>query len=160
MGLKSLLGDDWQPTANIEGFDVLDGTYAVTVVSLRPKENKQTKEMDQYQLELKVVQTISGTKAEGRKFWKTYYKDNADSMKDMLCDLFTMSVTLPTPDDWGTFEAGFHAAIGAKGTLRAWKWTPEKDKQGNLIPVDQRVPRQQSKIIKQAKPGESTGLPF
>lgn len=162
MGLKELIGNDWKPVANVEGFDILDGTYEIKVSGLRPKQNKESQEFDQYQLEITVVKTISGAKGEGRKFWKNYYKDNSDSIKDLLCDLFTMGVDLPTPDDWKEFEGGFTLAIGAKGTLRAWKWTPEKDRQGNLIPKEARVDKQQFKIVKKAKTGEkvATGLPF
>jgi len=162
MSIRDLLGD-FKPTTNAEdSFDPLKGKYEVVIDKLEVGKNKDGV-FDRYKMTLKVTKTISGDKGDNRLFFKTYMKDNAEKVKDLICDLFTMGVNLNTAVDTDEdFEAQFSFAVGAKGHVSAYHFKPEKDMQGNVIPEGDRKPVQISKVY---KPGEkadkaTADLPF
>ena len=151
----------YQPIVNEDkgGFEVIKGDYGVEVTALAPKANKEG-EFDRYQLELTIRETIKGAEGVDRKFWRSYYKDGDNSLKELMNDMFTMNVNLDTATDEQSFENSFIAAIGAKGTVRAWGWTPDKDREGNAIPIDERTTRQMFKIVNPAKAKKQEKAPF
>ncbi len=130
MGIvDSLVGAGWKPEENSDGeFKPLVGTYEVEVVTLRPEIDQKNSNAKYYQFELKPLSVLDGD-AFGEKFSfrKRYYVDGdkaQENLKKLLNDLFTLGVTLDTTSD-EAMEASFVKAIGVKGYVRSWGWTPE-----------------------------------
>lgn len=130
------------------GFDILEGVYRTKVNYLRPEKNKDGVE-DRYREELETVEVVKGNGNPGRKFWKTYYKDNEKSMRELVNDMFTAGITLDTSSD-AAFEASFEGAIGKSVYVRGWGWTPTKRQDGSLIPKEEQQARQ-SFVVKSEK---------
>ena len=150
----------YQPIVNEDkgGFTVLKGDYVAKVTGLKPKANKEGVQ-DRYELELTIVSTLKGDEATDRKLWRSYYKDSDNGMKDLMNDMFTININLD-PTDEQAFENSFMVAIDAPVTLRAWGWTPDKDREGNAIAPEDRVARQQFKIINPKKASKQEKAPF
>jgi len=148
MGILDLIGG-YQPQPNADdSFEPLKGKYEIVVDKLEVGKNREG-EYDRYKMVLKVTKTLSGDKGENRLFFKTYMKDNAERIKEMLNDLFTMGVNFNTKvasDE--EFEGQFAFAVGAKGYVNAYHFKPEKDMQGNVIPEGDRKPIQIAKVYK------------
>jgi len=164
MSIKDLTAG-YKPARNAEeSFDPLKGKYEVIIDKLEvghPKDEPQN--FDRYKMTLKVEKTISGDKGDNRLFFKTYMKDNADKVKQMLDDLFTMGVDLKVDCETDEeFESQFMIAVGAKGYVSAYHFKPEKTMSGEPIPVDERKPIQIAKVYHpEAKPEEKTAdVPF
>jgi hypothetical protein len=147
MSIKDLIGD-YKPSANAEdSFDPFKGKYEVVIDKLEvgtPREEPQN--FDRYKMTLKVTKNISGDKAEGRLLFKTYMKNDADKVKQLLNDLFTMGCTPTLSDSDEEFEAQFPMLVGAKGFVNAYHFKPEKTMDGTPIPEDERKPIQIAKI--------------
>ena len=151
----------YQPIVNEDkgGFEIIKGDYLAEITALKPKKNKEGVE-DRYELTLTIRENLKGQDATNRNLWRSYFKDGENSIKDLMNDLFTMNVNLDNTADEQAFENSFLAAIGAKGTIRAWGWTPDKDREGNAIPVEERTTRQMFKIVNPAKAKKQEKAPF
>lgn len=163
MSIKELMAG-YKPSTNADdSFDPLKGKYECNVESLVVGTNQEGV-ADRYKLTLKVNKTLSGDKGDNRLFFKTYFKDNADKVKQMLDDLFTMGVNLnPNVETDGEFEAQFSFATGVTAYVNAYHFKPEKDMQGNVIPEDERKSIQITKIYspnKEAAKAEKADVPF
>ena len=79
-----------------------------------------------------------------------------EGMQDLLDLLFTAKVEMPK-GNMDEFEANLGKAADAEVVVRAWGWTPEKDREGNLIAEDERVARQQFKVVSPKKVKIKTG---
>lgn len=130
------------------GFTVIEGVCVTKVNYLRPEKNKDGV-VDRYRRELEVVDVLSGNGTPGRKLWTTFYQDNEDSVKKLVNDCFTSGITLDLSSK-AAMEASFEDAIGKKVYVRCWAWTPDKAKDGTIIPEQDREPRQQF-IVKTEK---------
>lgn len=148
MGLEDVLSG-YKPEENrdSEGFDILKGTYLCAVTKLALDKHEQYG--DRYQLELTVNEVQDGNGNPGRKFWKRYKKDE-DGMKKLLNDMFTAGIDL----DKGSvdaFEGSFQNALDKDVLVRAWGWTPKKDRDNNDIPEDEQIEQQSFRIVNKKK---------
>lgn len=147
MGIvDSLKASGWKPTANEDGeFKPLKGTYACSIMTLRPEKDEKNGNAKFYQLELKPVEVLEGDEfGEKFTFRKRVYVDGEKATKnlqDLLDDLFTAGIELDTASD-EAMEASFEKAIGHTAYVRAWGWTPDKDIKGNVVPEADRKSRQ------------------
>ena len=114
----------------------MKGIYRGTFTVLRPDKNKEGV-LDRYKMEITLSETVSGNEGTGRKLWRTYYKDNQESVQNMVNDLFTSGITLDTTSE-AAFEGSFENAIGKPVVVRCYGWTKEKDKDGNVVPKEER----------------------
>lgn len=155
MGLMDSLksaGFKFQANTDDE-FEALVGQYRAVCTALRPEVSKDTGEKNRYYAEWTVQDTLDGTFGNNRKFRKSYWltnKDgspNKDDITELLNDFYTCGVQLDTSSD-EALEASFDQAIGSEAYIRGWGWTPEKDRQGNLIPEGERKTLQQFVIKK------------
>ena len=131
MGITDVLRKQgWKPEASTDGeWNPYKGVYKVGIAALR-KEKAEDSEVEYYQLELDIVEALSGDAKRESKypaFRRRFYLDGdkaTDNVKKLLNTLFTWGITLETSSD-ATMEAGFADTIGHEGYLRAWGWTPE-----------------------------------
>lgn len=163
MGMQDFL-KGFKPQINDDGDLPVKGTAETKVNHLRLSKNRDGV-FDRYELELETVAVIEGDIRVGKRFWRRYFKDNEESVKDLVNDMFTAGIDLELQGDQSVFEASFDKAIGKPVIVRAWGWTPEKDKQGNILPADQRKPIQQFVIkhkagVKAGKGGKGSPAPF
>lgn len=148
MGLEDVLkGYTPQELEDDSGFKILKGTYRSAIMFIKLEQNAEWG--DRYQVEFLVNETLDGDEGVGRKFWKRFNKDD-EGMKGLLDVLFTAGVDVPraTVEE---FEQNLFKAADAEVVIRAWGWTPEKDIKGNLIAEDERVARQQFKVVSPKK---------
>lgn len=143
--LKTLRDAGFKPKANEDvDFPPVKGEYRVDVKSLKPWVSKDSGEMEAYMLELRVTETLSGDKADGRTFTRFYrmgglmFKDGvkvpvqatdkAEAFKNLCNDLYTLDGG-PTLDTSSTeaFEVGFSGLIGAIGYVRSWHFASKED---------------------------------
>ena len=136
-------------------FKPLKGAYTCRIEKFEHKQGiseRTGKEYDFYGLRLQVTETMEGDKGDNRFLDKIYRNDN-EGIKKLLNDMFTAGIEIDRSS-----EQALDASLGTTKDklvkIRAWVWTPEKDMAGNLIPEDQRVSRQQLKIIKEFKLGQ------
>lgn len=138
----------FKPQINDDGDLPVKGAAMTKVNHLRPAKNKEGV-YDRYELELETTEVLDGNVRLGKRFWRRYYKDNEESIKDLVNDMFTSGIDLDTSNGEEAFEASFINAIDKPVCVRAWGWTPEKDRQGNIVPAAERRPIQQF-VIKHA----------
>src|SRR3990167_789145 len=136
-----------------DGFDVLEGTYRC-VVKNEPKAETgfitgtfpSGDTYERFQLTVDVTDVLKGNGNPGRRLWLRYNKDEAGLQK-LLNDLFTGGVIEDV--DRTSVESLKETLPNLAGKMlyvRAWAWTPEKNRDGLVIPEDQRVARQQTAI--------------
>lgn len=128
-----------------DGREILKGTYRCAL-DLKVGETKSEPKQDAYKMELDVVDILEGNGSAGRRFFRTYLKDDDKSVTKMLNDLFTAGISLPT-GSVEDFEIGLDLVQGNPVTVRAWGWTPDKDRSGNIIAEDKREAQQMFKIV-------------
>jgi len=162
MGIVDMIGG-YKGVANADdSFDPLKGKYECVIDKVESKVSKDgSKEF--FQLTLKVTKTISGDKGDGRLFWKSYNKDSADKMKELLNDLYTAEVEIDTnvqSDE--EFASNLASAVQAKCFVNAYWFKGEKDMKGNIVPEDQRKVVQMAKIYKPSLKADKANadLPF
>ena len=168
MGLTdNLRAKGFKPEANVDGeFKPLKGTYACEITVLRPEVDEKNNGAKYYQVEYKPKAVLEGDPFGDKfSFRKRVYVDGdkaEDNLQAMLDDLFTCGIELDMSSD-DAMEASFTLAIGKTAYIRAWGWTPDKDRTGNAIPESDRKAFQQFVVQKQAvaeKRRNSTALPF
>ena len=143
-GLKPELND---------GFDVLEGIYRCVIKNEEKAETgyvtgtfKNGDPYARFQMTIDIVDVLSGNGNPGRRFWIRYQEDE-DGLKKLVNDLFTAGL-LEKVDKSSveSLKATIPTLAGQTLYYRAWAWTPEKDRQGNLIPENQREARQQGSV--------------
>lgn len=178
--LKTMRESGFKPKPNVdEDFPAVKGEYRVDVKALKPWTAKDSGAKEAYMLELRVTETLSGDKADGRVFSRFYRvagtvrdwkdgvstdrpiepKDVIESLKALASDVYTLDGA-PSLDMSSTeaFEAGFAAIIGSVGYVRAWHF-PSRDDKDKL--VQQWVLKQEKHLRKDAKAGAAKGtVPF
>ena len=168
--LKVMRESGFKPKANVdEDFPAIKGEYRVDVKALKPWIGKESGDKEAYMLELRVTETLSGDKADGRNFSRFYrvggkmreWKDGVshdrdvsatdviESLKALASDVYTLEGA-PTLDMSSTeaFEAGFADIIGRTGYVRAWHF-PSRDDADKK--VQQWVLKQEKHLKKDAK---------
>ncbi len=137
-----------------QAFETLIGQYQCYCSVLRPETGKDGRP-DTWAAQWLIEKVLEGTHVDTdvapdkrRRFFKRYQKD-ADGLKKMLNDFFTMGVTLDQASDVA-LEASFTEAIGKTAFLRAWGWTPDKTVSGASIPEHERKAFQQFVIKREA----------
>jgi hypothetical protein len=147
-------------------FKPLKGSYITRVTKLTHNIGVSTttnEPYDFYALNMQITDTVDGDKGNNRYLNKRYQNTN-EKLKALMNDLFTAGI----PFDTGSreaFDLSLVNAIDKQVRLRAWSWTPEKDRAGNPIAEENRTPLQQMKIVKDfTKKGkgssDSTAVPF
>lgn len=151
MGFEEVLKGH-KPTENEDGdgFTVIKGTYKCRLVKLAKGQTKNEPRRPRYEMEFKIIETVDGDPADGRKFFFSYLSEDDEALKKFLNDLFTAGITLPN-DSIDDFEGAFPLVLDHVATIRAWGWTPETKKDGTPIPVEERVAQQQKKIVNASK---------
>jgi len=145
-------------------FKPLKGSYLTRVTKLSHNIGVSTKDntpYDFYALNLQITETIDGDKGNNRYLNKRYQNTN-EGIKKLMNDLFTAGIDF----DKGSreaFDLSLTNAIDKQMRLRAWAWSPDKTRTGELIAEEDRVAMQQMKIVKEfkGKGKKSTGdVPF
>lgn len=144
-------------------FKPLKGSYICRVSKLTHNVGTSTNDgnpYDFYSLNMQITETIDGDKGNNRYLNKRYQNTN-EKLKALMNDLFTAGISFETGSR-EAFDLSLVNAIDKQVRLRAWVWTPEKDRNGNIIPEEERTPLQQIKIVKDFKKGalKPTELPF
>ena len=133
------------------GFKPLKGAYECRVDRLEHVKgtSDKTGAYSFYSLSAEITAIVEGDKGVGRYLKKTYQADEK-GVKSLLNDMFTSGIEL---DRSGieTLDASLGSAKDKSLKIRAWVWTPEKDRQGNVIPEEQRKTYQQLKVVKDFK---------
>ena len=142
MGLTDvLMASGYQPEANTdEAFETLTGQYRCHCSQLRSEPADQ-RHSERWAAQYLIDEVIDGTVVDTtvsnekrRRFFKSYSKtEDAQGLKSMLNDLFTMGVTLDTSSD-KALEASLINAIGKEAFIRSWGWTPKTARDGTPIP--------------------------
>lgn len=144
-------------------FKPLKGSYICRVSKLTHNMGTSTKDgnpYDFYSLNMQITETIDGDKGNNRYLNKRYQNTN-EKLKALMNDLFTAGIAFETGSR-EAFDLSLVNAIDKQIRVRTWVWTPEKDRNGNIIPEEDRTPMQQMKIVKDFKKGalKPTELPF
>ena len=148
MGLNEFLGA-LKPELN-DGFEVLEGVYRCVVKNEEKAETGFTsgffKNGDPYerlQMTVDVTDVLSGNGNPGRRLWMRYNLDEKGLTK-LVNDLFTANLLegINRTSVEGLKETLPNVA-GKTLYVRAWGWTPEKDRDGTLLPEEQRRTVQQ-----------------
>ena len=144
MGLvDDLKAAGYKPEVNSGAdFEPLNGVYETVCRVLRTEPGKDGRE-DQWMIQLYITRVFKGThvdtqveEAKRRRLTRWYSKDT-DGLKRLVNDCFTAGVTLSLESDEAV-EASFEKAIGVTFFVRAWSSTPTKDKEGNVVPEQER----------------------
>ncbi len=151
--LKELLDSGYKPEVNEDAeFEPVKGKYVCRIDSagrVRGESKLDGAPYDFYTISTQVIEVIDGDKATNR-FLKLRYNADADGVKKLLNDLFTAGIGIEAhnQEELDTFLATLKDNTL---NIRAWVWIPEKDRSGNIIPEENRVPYQQVKIVKEFK---------
>ncbi|CAK0755164.1 hypothetical protein CCP1ISM_50035 [Azospirillaceae bacterium] len=140
------------PVEDDGGFEPVTGKYVCRIDSAGRKQGtseRTGKEYDFRTIKLQVAEIIEGDKATNRFFDKAYNPDD-EGVKALLNDLFTAGITITAKTD-DELDAELSTLVDKTINIRTWVWTPDKDKDKNPIPVEDRVPRQMIKVVKDFK---------
>lgn len=169
--IKSLNAEGFKPEENEDTseFKPITGKYVCRIDSAgRVTGTSKTtgNPYDFRSVNIQVAEIIEGDKATNR-FLKLRYNCDTDGTKRLLNDLFTAGIEVKASSD---IELDEFLKSLKDNTLnvRCWVWTPDKDRDGNPIAEENRVPYQQIKIVKEFKGGnksssnksKSDGVPF
>ena len=152
--LKTLMEAGFQPEVvkDETDFQPITGKYICRIDSagrVTGKSERTGNEYDFYSVSLQVAEIVDGDKATNR-FLKINYNKDADGVKKMLNDLFTAGISLGVSSDKELDEA-LPMIKDKTMNIRCWVWTPEKDKNGNPIPEENRKAYQQTRVVKEFK---------
>ena len=152
--LKSLIDAGFTPeiVEDTSDFTPITGKYICRIDSagrVTGKSERTGNDYDFRSLNLQVVEIIEGDKATNR-FLKINYNNDAEGIKKLLNDLFTADVKLGVSSDTELDEA-LPLIKDKTVNVRCWVWAPDKTREGNPIPEDQRKSYQQVRIVKEFK---------
>ena len=141
------------PEAN-EEFSVLKGVYRAVIKHEDKAETGFTQTtfangdtVQRFQITVDVVDVLQGNGAAGRRVWLRYNEDER-GMKKLLNDLFTANL-LDKVDrsSVAQLKATLPNIAESVVYLKAWGWTPEKDRQGNAVAEGNRKSVQQGQLM-------------
>jgi hypothetical protein len=152
--LKSLVDAGFTPEVveDTSDFSPITGKYVCRIDSagrVSGKSERTGNEYDFYSVSIQVAEIIDGDKATNR-FLKLNYNKDADGIKKLLNDLFTADIKLGVSSD-KELEEALPLLKDKTMNIRAWVWTPTKDKAGNEIPEENRKAYQQLRVVKSFK---------
>lgn len=151
--LKSLRDEGFVPEETVENeFKAITGKYICRVDAISHMQGQAKSTGDEYDfraMNLQVVETLEGDKATNR-FLKVSYSSDPKGLKKLLNDLFTAGIAIDANTDAELDE--FLLTLKDKiVNVRCWIWSPEKDRNGNIIPQELRKTYQQTRIVKEFK---------
>jgi hypothetical protein len=157
--LKDLLANGYMPEINKEDdFRPINGKYICrldTAGRVKGESKKDGSPYDFYSVSVQVVEVVEGDKATNR-FLKLRYNADTEGMKKLLNDLFTAGITADTSSQ-EAFDAALSGLKDNTLNIRAWVWSPEKDRDGNQIAEENRKEYQQLRVVNSFKgKGKST----
>jgi hypothetical protein len=166
--LKSLVDAGFTPEVveDTSDFSPITGKYICRIDSagrVSGKSERTGNEYDFYSVSIQVAEIIDGDKATNR-FLKLNYNRDAAGIEKLLNDLFTADIKLGVSSD-KELEEALPLLKDKTMNIRAWVWTPTKDKAGNEIPEENRKAYQQLRVVKafkdKTKPATATSkVPF
>lgn len=134
------------------GFAPINGRYIARIDSagrVGGTSPRTGKEYDFRTIKLQVVEVVDGDKATNR-FLDIVYRIDEVGMKKLLNDLYTAGIELKATND-AELDEELPLLTDKTMNIRCWAWTPPNDKQGNLIPEEERKTYQQVKVVKEFK---------
>jgi len=157
----ALFGKDWdwgkemgdfKPEANEDSeFKPLTGRYIARIadcfhdIGAFPSGDMY----DRYTLSLQVTETIDGDRGTNR-YLRKRYQNTPEGVHKLANDLFTAGITVDTSSK-EAFDLSLTDTKDKLMNVRAWVWTPDKTREGAIIPEEEREGRQQFAIIKEFK---------
>jgi hypothetical protein len=166
--LKALVESGFTPEVveDTSDFSPITGKYVCRIDSagrVSGKSERTGNEYDFYSVSIQVAEIIDGDKATNR-FLKLNYNRDAAGIEKLLNDLFTADIKLGVSSD-KELEEALPLLKDKTMNIRAWVWTPTKDKAGNEIPEENRKAYQQLRVVKafkdKTKPATATSkVPF
>ena len=148
-----------------EEFKPLKGSYVCRVARLTHNiglSNATNEPFDFYSLNLQVAEVVEGDRGVGRYLTKRY-QNTIEGLKKLWNDLFTAGIDF-NKESRADFDLSLNNALDKEVKIRAWAWTPEKTRSGEVIPEDERTSIQQLRIIKdfkgKSKTASSESIPF
>ena len=161
MGIADRLKEQgFKPESNVDGeWKPYNGTYRCLFKTLRADYDE--KNQGAYvQGEWDIEEVLTGDMKRDSKFpafRRRYYfdfdnpsDDQLENAKDLANDVFTATGKEIDLTDKLHFIASAEPIIGQEAYIRAWGFTFEKDKAGNVIPEDQRKQIQSFVVQKKA----------
>lgn len=134
------------------GFAPINGRYVARIDSagrVGGTSKRTGKDYDFRTIKLQVVEVIDGDKAMNRRLDLVYNIDE-EGTKKLLNDLFTSGIEITATTD-EKLDIELPMLTDKTMNIRCWVWTPEQDRQGNAIPVEQRKAYQQTRVVKEFK---------
>ena len=158
---------DYQPEEiKDEEFKPIKGKYVARVARLTHNIGLSTttnEPYDFYSLNIQITETIEGDRGNNRYLSKRF-QNNLDSIKKLCNALFTAGIPFDNTGVREAFDLSLTNAIDKTINIRAYIWTPEKDRAGNLIPEEDRTPLQMFNIVKnfsdKKKSNSSESIPY
>lgn len=149
--LKGLIDAGFTPVEveDKSDFASITGKYICRIDSAGRQSGKSERTGNDYDfrtVSLQVAEIIDGDKATNR-FLKLNYNIDADGVKKLMNDLFTAGIEMGVKSDAELDEA-MTALTDKTMNIRAWVWTPDKNKDGSAIPVEDRKTLQMLKVVK------------
>lgn len=143
-GLKPELNDSYEVLTGVYEVVIKDEEKAETGFLVRTWEDGR--ESRRFQITADVVTVLKGNGQPGRRLWMRYNEDEAGIQK-LANDLHTAGL-------WNTLDhssveqlkVSLPSLAGKTLYVRAWGWTPEKDRQGNVLPEGERKTLQQASV--------------
>ena len=151
--MKSLVDEGYKPEVVEDGgFDAVTGKYICRIDKagrMTGISAKTEKGYDFRTVSLQVAKILDGDKATNR-FLKLTYNPDAEGTKRLLNDLFTAGIEITATSD-AELDEFLPTLVDKTMNIRAWVWTPDKDRDGNPIAEESRVARQMLKVVKEFK---------
>jgi len=165
--LKSLVDAGFKPEVVEDGgFEAITGKYICRIDRagrMTGISDKTSNEYDFRTINLQVAEIIDGDKATNR-FLKLVYNPDTEGTKRLMNDLFTAGIEITAKSD-AELDEFLPTLTDKTMNIRAWVWTPDKDREGNPIAEESRVARQMLKVVKEFKSkgkpkGKDNSVPF
>jgi len=136
-------------------FKPLKGAYVCRIDRLEHIQGVSEKTGDPYDfysLNAEIVEIAEGDKGVGRYLKQTYRNDN-EGIKKLLNAMFTSGIELDRSSQ-ESLDLSLPSAKDKTIKIRAWRWTPERTREGIDIPEEDRRSIQQIKVVKEIKLGK------
>lgn len=129
-------------------FRPIKGRYVCRIAKLQHNTGVSTttnEPYDFYSMDLQIVETIEGDKGD-KRYLKKRYGNTPEGLKKLWNDLFTAGIEF-NKTSREDFDLSLPNTIDKTLKIRAWSWTPEKDRAGNILPEEDRTPLQSFVIV-------------
>lgn len=155
----SNIAKNFKPTEQTDdnSFKPLKGAYVCRIDRLEHKTGTAKASgnaYDFYSLKMQVTETVEGDKGDNR-FLDKMYKNDDDGIQKIITDMFTSKIEGLDVSSVEAFDGSLGNVKDKSIKVRTWVWVPEKNQDGSVIPEDQRVGRQQLKVVNEFQLGKS-----